>query len=199
MAYLKNNYKLMYEKIESAVRNLKATKTVPAQSDLAVSYKKTDGSLIDPKTFKLIFEKNSRFYGSTSGKVEDAIEFSIYSGTDLLLGNEVIPPVVQYQVSAIGDETKAKETFDICWNFEGEDPVTTIIRKDVDKGTKVKVYVEPNFSAEWDQQPTTCKVNGVDTALTAYSTGFYFVEVTVNEDIIIVFDTGTTRVPPVAE
>jgi len=201
MAYLKNGYKLMYEKIESTVRNLKATKTIPAEGDLAVSYKKTDGSIVDPKTFKLIFEKDGRFYGSVSGKVEEAVEFSIYSGNDLLLGSVVVPPVEQFQISAVGDEEKMiAGNFDICWNFQDVDPVTTIVRKTVNKGTSVRLYVEPNFSAEWDTQPTTCKVNNVDKALTAYGTaGYYYIDIIVNEDTQVIFNTGTTRVPPVAE
>lgn len=296
MAYLKNGYVLMYEKINAAIRNLRATKTRPAASDLNVTYKLADGTEVDPKTFRFISEQNGRFYGSVSGKVADLVEFSIYSGNDLLLGSEVGPapvvtcsfsaetsvvnaavtivgyeetsitvdkgtevvakvtpnegcnwetvpttckvngvdtPVVavegsaSYSVSVVvnedttvifdtgtavapvvipvvvtaeGDATKMVQgNFDICWNFQDETAVTTQVSKTVVSGTTVRAYVEPNFSAEWDAAPTTCKVNNVDTALIQYGTGgYYYVDVVANVNTTIVFDTGTTRVPPVA-
>jgi len=204
MAYLKNDYKLMYEHRDLTVNpadiNLRATKTRPATTDTNLVYKKADGTTVDPASFKFIKEVNGNFYGSVSGKPSEAtVKFSVYSGNDCIYGDEVVPPVTTYQISAVGDEEKMiAGNFDICWNFEGDDPVTTIIRKEaVPAGTKVKVYVEPNV-ALWDTVPTTCKVNNVDTALTKYGeTDFYFIEVTVNEDVAVVFNTGTTRQPPV--
>lgn len=200
MAYLKNNYKIMYENRDLSVSpadiNLRATKTLPAAADTNLVYKKEDGTTIDPKEFKFIKEVNGNFYGSLSGKPSEAtIKFSVYSGEDCIYGDEVQPgPVVaKFPVSA--NATVNPDTFDVCWNFEGDDPVTAKVTKMIDKDTKVKIYIEPNFAAEWDVAPTTCKVNGVDTALTLYQSGFYFIEVTVNNQIEVVFDTGTTRVP----
>lgn len=202
MAYLKNDYKLMYENRDFSVSpteiTLRATKTNPAATDANLTYKKEDGTLVNPEDFKFITEIDGNFYGSISGKPSEAtVKFSVYCGDDCIYGDDVQPgPVPVFQISAVGDEEKMiAGNFDICWNFEGEDPITTIARKSAPKGTRIKVYVEPNFAAEWDTLPTTCQVNGVNTQLTAYGSGFYYVEVILNEDTAIVFNTGTTRVP----
>lgn len=90
---LKNDYKVIYEHrtiVDELTRHLKATKTLPADSDANVVYKDNLGTEISAdtlKTFKLVYEKNGSIFGSTSNCVTtNDTNILVYNGSDLVLG-----------------------------------------------------------------------------------------------------------------
>lgn len=189
MAYLKNNYKLMYENraitAGALERHLRATKTLPATTDANLTYKKADGTTVDPKTFKFIKEVNGNFYGSISGKPSEAtVKFSVYSGNDLIYGDEVVPPVQKFSLSVASTIEAATPA------IYGE--ATREI--EVESGATKVICIYPESGKKWKVAPTTCLVNGVETAITSTAVGnLISLAVTVTADTIVNFNVGETE------
>lgn len=97
---LKNDYKIIYSSQKDGALHLYATKFLPEETDIQVTYKNETGAILtidEIKEIKLVYSKVSEkgvdlYYTAKNIPAEDDHKLLVYSGAgkvqELVLGNE---------------------------------------------------------------------------------------------------------------